>query len=122
MGCGDSTMRVVTDSFSALFDNEPIVVHRRSTEVEFIGHIDPSKPMPVVFQPVEPVSGGTATDITLVSSDLPETAQISMVHDSTVLQREKKLMITETDLSRVSIGVTCKTEGQFRVVLRVVYI
>ena len=122
MGCTDSTLRVVEQSFYALFDNEPIHVQRRSTELEFTGSVIPGAPMPVVFQPTDPLRGGTATDVTLVSSDLPETARIQMVHDSTLLEREKQTMIKEIDLENVSIAVTCKTAGQFTIVLRVVYI
>lgn len=120
MGCGESSLRFV-NSFYALLDDRPIVVDTRSTEVIFTGCLDPTKPMPAVFQPKKPVSGGRATAVILVSSDLPESAEITTVHDSKLLERESEVMIKITDLSSINIAIACKTGGQFKIVLRVIY-
>lgn len=105
-----------------LFDDQPLVVQKRTVELEFRGTINPSQPMPLVFQALEPVSGGTATDVLLMTCDLPLDARIQMVHDSTLLVPDRQVMVRETDLENISIGVTSKTESEFTIRLRVVYI
>lgn len=118
MGCGESKF---FQNIGLLFDNRPFVVQRRSIDLEFVGTIDPSRPMPVVFQPSHPVEGGMVTDVTLVTCDLPLDATIQMVHDSTRLVTDQSVMVRETDLRNISICVTSKTESEFKIVLRVVY-
>jgi len=117
MGCGPSILETV----QTILREDPIQIIPRQKDLVFEGTVVPNKR--VGINPNVRVQGGQVTDVCMTSCDLPLGAEVSLLHDNTVLERDKSTFVKMVDVGDIFVVISnCHTPTKFKIVLSVVYV
>lgn len=104
-----------------MLQEDPIQIIPRRKELVFEGTTTPNKSVSV--SPKVRVEGGQVTDVCMTACDLPLGAEVSLLHDNTVLDRDKSTLVKMTDVGDIFVVISnCHTATKFKIVLSVLYV
>lgn len=116
MGCGSS----ILETLQTMLQEDPIQIIPRQKYLAFEGNAVPNKR--VSIGPNVRIEGGHVTEVCMTACDLPLGAEVSLLHDNTVLERDKSTFVKMTDVGNIFVVISnCHTPSKFKIVLSVFY-